>query len=441
MKTAIPCLYSSYGRYIDEFRAIPSIEDCLKVVERRVLYAMHKSAKKLTKSAKIVGDCIGMYHPHGDASTYDTLVNLVNRGFGIGQGNFGFNGLKPTPAAQYRYTEAKIEPLVEKIAFDLIKYVPYNDPEALDTLQPTYIPSCIPIGLVGDGVITGISFNTTKIPRYTFYDLICRLQNIFQRQVDPSVPLKTIVPNIPNFDVYEATEGDFERILTTGEGKIILRPKYSVDKYGVHVYGRPPLGCSGWLKEDSDSKKILYSCDDLSSKRGFEALFSPKNGARLDQNFVNMILSIVESSITFQCNVWDGTKVRLTSIDELLLHSYDNWTSCLHMKWDEEAQGIRQIIREMIVIELIRNMINTYNVKLNKISDLLDTYTNHYLPQHPQLDITIDEIKAVCKKHTIHRLFDYHIDKAANDKALKAVEDRLNNFAVEAFKVVIGFLS
>ena len=76
MKKIVPALYSSYGRYIDEFRAIPNINDCLKPVERRTLYSLHKTAQKLTKSAKVVGDIIGMYHPHGDACLHTHKVWL-----------------------------------------------------------------------------------------------------------------------------------------------------------------------------------------------------------------------------------------------------------------------------------------------------------------------------------------------------------------------------
>lgn len=435
MKRSIPALYGSYGRYIDQFRAIPSIHDCLKVVERRVLCSMHDTAKKQTKCAKIVGDCIGKYHPHGDASTYDTLVNLVNRGFGIGQGNFGYDAVKPTPAAAYRYTEAKINPTLDKLAFELIKYVPHSDPEGLDFEQPEFLPSPVSIGLIGDGIITGISFNTTKIPRYDYVSLFKRLTNIFQRQIDPNVSPETIIPNIPNFDIYEFESGEFEKILTTGEGKIILRPKYMVDKYGVHVYGRPPMGCMGWLKEDTDLKKVKFSCDDLSGKQGFEALFSPKNGTRFDQNFVNLIIKVTESVINFQCNVWDDEKVTLKSIDELLLHSYNNWSNCLKQLLNEKALNIRQKIREMLVIEVIRYLLNTYASKMITIDDLCNLYNAlpQPIPQTFAQDVTIDEIKSVCKKHSIQRLFDYHIDKLENENLIQNIESDLNNFNVYAY--------
>jgi len=80
MKRAIPSLYAEYGRYIDEFRAIPYHIDCLKPVERRLLFTLFNVAKRLTKSARVIGEAIGKYHPHGDQSAYGTLVGLVRRG-------------------------------------------------------------------------------------------------------------------------------------------------------------------------------------------------------------------------------------------------------------------------------------------------------------------------------------------------------------------------
>lgn len=442
MKKAIPALYGSYGRYIDEFRAIPSIDDCLKWSERRVLYTLHKlAAQKLTKSARVVGECIGKYHPHGDASTYDVLVNMVRRGFAIGQGNFGSEAMTPVPPAAYRYTEVKLQPLVEKLVFDLIKYVPYSDPEALDELQPNWLCSPVPIGLIGDNIISGISFNTTKMPRYTFIDLFNRLTNIFQRQVDPNIPPLTILPNFPNFDIYEEQPGELEKILTTGEGKLLLRPKYMVDGYGVHVYGRPPSGCSSWLKDDTDEVKIKYSCSDLSAENGFEVLFSPKNGARLNDDFINMVLKVIDTKISFQCNVWDGAVV-LKSIDELLLRAYDNWSNCLKAQLKEKEDAIKQTIREMLVIEVIRYLINTYNIKLQTLDDLYNTFLNlpQPLPASFAQDVTIDEVKDICKKHSIRKLFEYHVDRQSALNEIAIIEGNLNNFGVYAYNMAKEYL-
>ena len=114
MHKIIPIYYSEYGRYINRFRAIPSHIDCLKPVERRLLLTLHEVAKNdVTKSAKVIGNCLGKYHPHGDQSIYKTLINLVKQEYAEGQGNWGSQGLINDPAAAYRYTEIKLEPWVE----------------------------------------------------------------------------------------------------------------------------------------------------------------------------------------------------------------------------------------------------------------------------------------------------------------------------------------
>ena len=338
-------------------------------------------------------------------------------------------------------TECKINPKIDKLAFDLIKYVPYHDPEELEELQPDYIPCPVSIGLIGSGMISGISFNSTKIPRYNVSDLFNRLTNIFQRQLDPSIPVCTIIPSFPNFDIYEDVPGECEKILSTGEGALILRPKYMVDGYGVHVYGRPPMGCSGWLKEDTDDKKIKYACDDLSGKQGFEALFTPKNGARLDQDFVNMIVELITIKIKFYCNVWDGTKVRLVSIDELLLKSYENWSNCLNLKLQDKRTSINNKLREMQIIEVVRFFLNNHLNTIKQIDDLCNIYDqfmkdpSQVLPVQYAQDVTIDEIRSVCKKHTIQKLFDYHIDKSNAEKEIIEIDQILNNFAPYAYGI------
>ena len=120
MKLLIPCLYMSYGRYINKFRAIPSNIDGLKLVERRVLLTLNDVAKSLVKSSKVVGNAIAQYHPHGDMSVYGTLVNMVENGYAEGKGGWGGRGLEDDKAAAHRYTECKINKWFSDNAFKYI---------------------------------------------------------------------------------------------------------------------------------------------------------------------------------------------------------------------------------------------------------------------------------------------------------------------------------
>ncbi|HPJ87273.1 MAG TPA: DNA gyrase subunit A, partial [Candidatus Pacearchaeota archaeon] len=120
--------YLDYAMSVIVSRAIPSIEDGLKPVQRRILYSMHQMGLKpntaTKKSARIVGDVIGKYHPHGDSAAYDALVRMA-QDFSLryplvyGQGNFG--SIDGDPPAAYRYTEAKLMPISQELLQDLEK--------------------------------------------------------------------------------------------------------------------------------------------------------------------------------------------------------------------------------------------------------------------------------------------------------------------------------
>ncbi len=117
--------YLNYAMSVITSRALPDVRDGLKPVHRRILYAMHKSGltpqAKTKKSATVVGEVIGKYHPHGDSAVYDSMVGMaqdfaMRYPLVIGQGNFG--SIDGDPAAAYRYTEAKLSPIaVELLAF------------------------------------------------------------------------------------------------------------------------------------------------------------------------------------------------------------------------------------------------------------------------------------------------------------------------------------
>lgn len=436
MKISIPSLYAIYGRYTDEFRAIPYYLDCLKPVERRVLYALHKVArKKFAKSALVVGDTVGKYHPHGDQSTYGSLVSLVHRQYAIGQGNFGGISLKKSKAAAYRYTEVKINELVDKLAFELIDFVDWGDPENLQFQQPMYLTTPVPLGLIGEGIISGVSFNVTKIPRYSFPDLIGRLQSLFQNEIDPSHPLKTIIPNIPNFNIYEDESGDFEKILTKGEGAIVIQPYNSVDRHGFHAYGKPPTGVSQWLKPND-----IFTVDDISSGEQFEALFTPINNRQITQDFCNYINNVITSKIHFNCNfvIKDGT-VERKGIDDLLKISYNTWFNNLNKKYEYEKNIILEKLFEMKVISIVREIINNYNINLNKIDDIVSIFEQNYKNNHP--DVLSDDIRNICTKHTIKKLIEYKINEKGLQMELQDIENTINNIVTVAYNKMLSYIS
>lgn len=175
MKTA----YLNYAMSVIVSRALPDVRDGLKPVHRRILYAMHKmgisSSSRYSKSAKIVGEVLGKYHPHGDTSVYEALVRMA-QDFSMrymliqGQGNFG--SVDGDPPAAMRYTEAKMSKIAEEMLADIEKETVIWTPNFDSTLkEPEYLPSKLPnVLLMGaEGIAVGMA---TKIPPHNLTEVI-----------------------------------------------------------------------------------------------------------------------------------------------------------------------------------------------------------------------------------------------------------------------------
>ena len=171
--------YLSYALSVIVSRALPDIRDGLKPVHRRILYAMYKGgydwSKQFRKSARIVGDVIGKYHPHGDQSVYDALVRMV-QDFSMslplvqGQGNFG--SIDGDPAAAMRYTETRLAKVAEFLIDDIEKNtVSYKSNYDETEKEPTVLPAQYPNLLVNGagGIAVGMA---TSIPPHNLSEVI-----------------------------------------------------------------------------------------------------------------------------------------------------------------------------------------------------------------------------------------------------------------------------
>ena len=161
--------YLDYAMSVIIGRAIPDIKDGLKPVHRRALYAMHelglKWNKPYKKSARIVGDIIGKYHPHGDAAAYDTVVRMA-QDFALryplvdGQGNFG--SVDGDPAAAMRYTEVRMKKITEELLADIdkdtVNFIPnYDESLTMPEVLPAKFPNLLVNG--GSGIAVGMATN------------------------------------------------------------------------------------------------------------------------------------------------------------------------------------------------------------------------------------------------------------------------------------------
>ena len=229
--------YIDYSMSVIVARALPDVRDGLKPVHRRVLYGMHELGmsynKPYKKSARIVGEVLGKYHPHGDTAVYDTMVRMV-QDFSLryplidGQGNFGsVDGDSP---AAMRYTEARLARISEEILRDLDKNTVDFTPNFDDSLQePVVLPSYLPNLLINgsSGIAVGMA---TNIPPHNISEVIDGLIALIKNSNITSEKLMkhVIAPDFPTAGIIYGYAG-VKEAYTTGRGKIIVRAKANVE--------------------------------------------------------------------------------------------------------------------------------------------------------------------------------------------------------------------
>ncbi len=233
--------YLDYAMSVIVSRALPDIRDGFKPVHRRILYSMHEQglrpSAKFRKSATVVGDVLGKYHPHGDTSVYEAMVRMA-QDFSLryplvnGQGNFG--SMDGDGAAAYRYTEAKMTKLAEYMLSDIEKKtVDYRDNFDTTRQEPTVMPTRIP-NLLMNGVM-GIAVGmATNIPPHNLTELINAIQFMLSSDNVEDVTIEDLMEHVTGPDF--PTGGiiyDKEAILTaysTGRGSVIMRGVASIEE-------------------------------------------------------------------------------------------------------------------------------------------------------------------------------------------------------------------
>ena len=230
--------FINYSMSVIVSRALPDVRDGLKPVHRRVLYAMNElglvPGRPYKKSATVVGDVLGKYHPHGDSSVYDALVRMV-QDFSLryplvdGQGNFG--SIDPDPAAAYRYTEARLAPVAMEMLADIDKNTVDFAPNFDDRLkEPTVLPSGIPNLVVNgsSGIAVGMA---TNIPPHNLREVVQALVLLIEKPEATAAELRKIIkgPDFPTGGYIYGREG-IRSYQETGRGKIIMRARAVIEE-------------------------------------------------------------------------------------------------------------------------------------------------------------------------------------------------------------------
>ena len=232
--------YIEYAMSVIVGRALPDVRDGLKPVHRRILYTMYESGltsdKPFKKSATCVGDVLGKYHPHGDASVYDAMVRLA-QDFSMrymlvdGHGNFG--SVDGDPAAAYRYTEARLSKLSNEMLRDIDKETINWDPNFDESrLEPRVLPSRFPNLLVNgsSGIAVGMA---TNIPPHNLTEVINACVAVLD---DPEVTMVDLMehvsgPDFPTGGIIMGRSG-IRAAYATGRGKVVVRARTEFEEFG-----------------------------------------------------------------------------------------------------------------------------------------------------------------------------------------------------------------
>ncbi|MGH9783100.1 MAG: DNA gyrase/topoisomerase IV subunit A, partial [Terriglobia bacterium] len=232
--------YLDYAMSVIIGRALPDARDGLKPVQRRILYGMYEAGLRANrpyrKCAKIVGEVMGNYHPHGDVPIYDSLVRMA-QDFSMryplvdGQGNFG--SVDNDPPAAMRYTEARLatvaERLLDDIERDTVDFRPNYDES---TEEPEYLPNRVPNLLVNgaEGIAVGMA---TKIPPHNLSEVINAAIQLIERPDTPLAKLIEMVPgpDFPTGGFIYGKSGILEAY-RTGRGRFVMRARAAIERVG-----------------------------------------------------------------------------------------------------------------------------------------------------------------------------------------------------------------
>lgn len=377
--------YMNYSMSVITARAIPDARDGLKPVQRRVLYDMSElrlgSDKPHRKSARIVGDTMGKYHPHGDSSIYETLVvmsQVFKKGMPLVNGHGNFGSIEGDGAAAMRYTEARLEKFAEEVYLkDLDKTVPfvpnYDETEKEPEVLPVRVPNLLING--AEGIAVGMS---TSIPPHNLGEVVDTVMAYIDNPECTTKELLDILhgPDFPTGGII-ANKSELLNIYETGSGRIKLRAKLEVelgkrrvdkDKLIISEIPYTMIGaginkCLVDIADLVESKKLTDVVDisNQSNKEGIRIVLELKKDADIEK-IKNILYKKTKLEDTFGVNmlaIAGGRPETLTLkgiLKNYLDFQYENNTRKYNVLLEKELEKkeIREgLIKACDVIDLI----------------------------------------------------------------------------------------
>ncbi|WP_322941537.1 DNA topoisomerase IV subunit A [Mycoplasmopsis canis] len=289
--------FEKYAKYVIQQRALPDVRDGLKPVQRRIIYSMFGLGldydKPYKKSARVVGDVIGKYHPHGDSSVYEAMVNMsqwwkMNTPLLDMHGNIG--SIDDDPAAQMRYTEVRLSKLAHYMIGDIKKKTTLFIPNFDDSeIEPIVLPSLFPNLLVNGAMGIAVGMATNMLP----HNLNEIIDATILKVKDPNVSLQKILkiikgPDFPTGGIIYGNKGiieGFETGINSSKAKIKLFSKYKISETAQNKFIEITEIPYGVVKSS-----LVYSIDLLIQNKTVSGLLEVKDQS--DRNGINILLTL-----------------------------------------------------------------------------------------------------------------------------------------------------
>ena len=401
LETILESRFGRYSKYVIQDRALPDIRDGLKPVQRRILYAMWKLNLKPTrvykKSARIVGDVIGKYHPHGDAAIYDAMIRLGQEwktAYPLVDVHGNKGSIDDDPAAAMRYTEVRLTEAamysLENLSFNTVPFVlNFDDSEWEPTVLPAYFPNFLVNG--AKGISPGYA---TDVPPHNVGEVIDALKALIYNPNLEIAQLMTIIkgPDFPTYGTIYGIENIYQ-MYTDGKGKLLIRATINVvtrnNKQYLHVSDIPfeankPLIIKK-IEEFIISKKIsgLKQVRDNSDKKGIAIDIELDTSVSNPNHIIQYLYKYTDLQKNYNANLLAIAERRpkvlnLSSILTLQLEHIKDITerkaTFLLTKATNRLEIIHGLIKAISILDKVIRTIRKSKDKNNAIANLIKKF-------------------------------------------------------------------
>ena len=454
--------YLSYAISTIVSRSLPDVRDGLKPVHRRIIFSMYQlklfNSSGFKKSARIVGDVMGKFHPHGDQAIYDSLVRMA-QDFSTrimlieGQGNFG-NIDGDNPAAM-RYTEARLQNY-SNYFFDGIDENSVNFKENYDgqNLEPEVLPSQLPNILINGamGIAVGMA---TNIPPHNVDELVKCLKIIVKNPKYKTSELLKILkgPDFPTGGEVILNEIDKKEIYTKGRGSLIINSKWIIEelKNGLYQiiiseipYQVNKIKIIEQLANLINTRKIPLEDIIDESDENIRIVLKPKNRNIDPQKLIELCFKLTDLSIKYSCNfnvLINGVEPKQIGLKEILLNFLDHRKISIKRKSQFNIDRIKKRLEILdgyrIVFKNLDRIIKIIRSNDDPKKELIKKFKLSVLQADSILSMRLGSLKKIDEKNVIKEITDLNKELKYLNKMITS-KNTLNNYIVEELESIIN---